>query len=233
VSFSSRLTARVASGQTIVASELEQQGEAQLLLVSARLHDTSSPSQASAPVDGANEAQVRIFTLQNAPVDGAASVILQLFADGSGNVKVSPDPRTNSLIVAAPKETLDIIEAVLLRLDENDSKPVSQQPESETNSTSTPPATKYDKLDKNALQAELKRLVQELQAAERTALLARENATEAVAAYSSAPEESKPDALVRMIEADAASRKPMEGVKQIQSDLDAARQAYLRLLTAE
>jgi septal ring factor EnvC (AmiA/AmiB activator) len=93
--------------------------------------------------------------------------------------------------------------------------------------------TKYDGMEEKDLREELKRLQREILSAEQTAMEAREKAAEATKAYTSALFDQKPDALLRMIEADAASRKPLDRYRQIRSDFDVAKRAYLHALLAQ
>jgi hypothetical protein len=94
-------------------------------------------------------------------------------------------------------------------------------------------AAKYDKMNKERLREELKTLQNEALGAERMAKQARANAAQAERAYQSASDAEKADALLHMIEADAASRKPMERLAHVSSDLAGAKRAYLQLLVAE
>ncbi|MHC4407115.1 MAG: secretin N-terminal domain-containing protein [Planctomycetota bacterium] len=64
---------------------------------------------------------MRIFTLQSTSAEDAVGVIKGLCDDGSGQIMVGVDSRTNSLIVSGEKERhLDVVEAILLRLDQID-----------------------------------------------------------------------------------------------------------------
>jgi len=121
----SQVTVRIGSGKTVLASGLEKRADAessgQLVLASARLLDTSSDAKGVAPENRTEERQIRIFSLQSTAAEDAAAVIKQLCDDGSGQIRVSADSRANSLIISAEKERqLDVIEAILLRLDEID-----------------------------------------------------------------------------------------------------------------
>jgi hypothetical protein len=95
-----------------------------------------------------------------------------------------------------------------------------------------PVITKYDKMEQKDLKEELKRLQAEVLVAERAAKQAKEKAGEAAKAYKSASDDDKPVTLLRMIEADAVSRKPIEQYKQVRSDFTAAKCAYHNMLLA-
>ena len=115
----SQVTVRIGSGKTVLASGLEKRADAestgQLVLASARLLDTSSDAKALAPEGRMEERQIRVFSLQSTAAEDAAAVIKKLCDDGSGQIKVGVDSRTNSLIVSGEKERhLDVVEAVLL-----------------------------------------------------------------------------------------------------------------------
>ena len=236
--FTSQVTVRIGNGKTVLASGLEKRADAELsgqfVLASARLLDTSSDAKARAPEDRTGQRQIRIFSLQSISAENAAAIIKELCDNGSAQIKVGVDSRTNSLIVSGEKERhLDVVEAILLRLDKSDPRRVPQAPKDEEKSDSAPVVTKYDKMEKKDLQEQLKRLQKEILGVERAARQAREKAAEAARAYKSASDGAKADVLLRMIEANAASHKPTERFRQIRSDFDAAERAYLHLLVTE
>jgi type II secretory pathway component GspD/PulD (secretin) len=234
----SQNTLRIGSGKTVLAGSLERRADAessaQLILASARLLEPSTNAKEAATTGGVNARQTRVFSLQRARAEDAAPLVEGLADVDSGRINVNVDPRTNSLIVSAEKEHhLDVIEAILLRLDESDARRGPKAPKDDEKSDSAPVATKYDEMEKKDLREELKRLQKEVLDAERPARQADEKAAEAARAYKSASDDEKPDALLRMIEAEARSRKSIGGFKRIRSDFDAAQRAYLRLLVAE
>jgi type II secretory pathway component GspD/PulD (secretin) len=232
----SRVTLRIGSGRTVLASGIDKRAEAttssQLVLVSARLLEPSSETKDVATTNGAKKVQTRIFSLQNLSARDAAPLIREIF-DKAGQTRVGVESRTNSLIVSAEKENLDVVEAILLRLDESDPRRIPQAPKDRKKSDAASGVTKYDKMEKLDLQRELKRLQKELLDSERTANQAREKTAEAAEVHKSALGDEKAEALLRMIEADAESRKSIKSYMQIRSDFDAAQRAYLRLLVAE
>lgn len=59
---------------------------------------------------------LRVFALRNAEAKSAADVLARVFVDDA--MQVAADERTNSVLVRAPRERCDEIEALLLRLDE-------------------------------------------------------------------------------------------------------------------
>jgi hypothetical protein len=239
----SHVTLPIGNGKTVLACSLENRAEAgssaQLVLASARLLEPSSDAEGRATADGADRRQIRIFALQRTSAKDAAIVLKELFDDGLDQIAVSVDSRTNSLIVRAEQEHhLDAMEAILLRLDESDPWRVSPTPKDKKEADATPVSktpivTKYDKMAKKDLQEELKRLQEEVLDAERTAKQFAKKAADAARAYTSATDEEKADALLRMIEAEAAGRKPTERFRQIRADFDAAKRAYLQLLVTE
>jgi len=111
--------------------------------------------------------------------------------------------------------------------------PCIAQDAKELEADAPPVITKFDKMDKENLQDALKALQKEVLVAERTAKLARRDAAEAAAAYKSADDAGKPDALLRMIETDAESREPVARYKQVHADFEAAKRAYLNCLLLE
>jgi type II secretory pathway component GspD/PulD (secretin) len=232
-----QVTLRIRSGKTVLAGSLEKRADAessaQLVLASARVLEPSLARQDVAQRDSAKERTIRIFSLQRASAKGAAAIIKGLVAGRSGQITVSVDPRTNSLIVRAEDEVMDVLGAILLELDKRDTWPGPQPSKEKEKSGPTHTATKYDKMKKNELQGELKRLQKAVLDVERTAKRAAQNATEARRAYESASDDEKADALLRMIEVAAASRKAVEPFKQVRSELDAAERAYSRLLTSK
>ncbi len=50
-------------------------------------------------------------------------------------------------------------------------------------------------------------------------------------AYEAASNEQKPEALLHMLEAEAAARKPMTAYRQVLNEFQAAQDAYRRLLS--
>ena len=110
---------------------------------------------------------------------------------------------------------------------------VAQQHKESEQSDAAPVVTKYDRMEKQQLQNELKRLQREVLAARTTGQEAKQRAKEASSAYKSALDDEKPDALLRMLEAQAGSRKPMKAYSRILSDFQSAKRAYSKLLLAE
>lgn len=65
--------------------------------------------------EGAPAAQpVTVITLRHAPAMDTSDLIDRVFR---GRLSVTPDPRTNSLIIRADKATLVEVESLLLKLD--------------------------------------------------------------------------------------------------------------------
>ena len=235
---SSQVTLRIGSGNTVLASSLEntagEASSARFVLASARLLEPSSDAQDTAATGGAEEKEIRIFSLQHVAAKDALAVITTLFDDAAGQrISADIDARSNSLIVSAQKEQLDTVQAILLRLDESDSWQAPQAPKDTENSDPKPVIIRYDKMEKTQLQAQLKRLQQEALDAAGMAQQVWDKAVKAKAVYQSAADDDKPDALLLMLEAEAASRQPVERSKQIHSELEAAKRAYLQLQAAE
>ncbi len=119
--------------------------------------------------------------------------------------------------------TVSVIVAALAILT---SQGMAQEQQEQKATEAASVVTKYDKMEKKQLQEELKRLQKEVIVAERAAKQARDEQAEAKKAYDSAPDDQKPDALLRMLEAKAKSNKPVEAFAQARSDFDAAIRAY-------
>jgi len=66
------------------------------------------------PVDTLRRLQVKVFNMVNADAATLAEMILELFDDA----RISVDPRANAIVAMGSEETLAVIEAVLLRLDD-------------------------------------------------------------------------------------------------------------------
>jgi len=64
--------------------------------------------------------QLKVFRLIHTDVKNAAKIISEL--SDRRRIKVSTDPRTNSLVASGPARDLEVIEALLLRLDEGDAR---------------------------------------------------------------------------------------------------------------
>jgi type II secretory pathway component GspD/PulD (secretin) len=230
-------TVRIRSGKTVLAGSLETRADTksseQLILASARLLEPALRAEDVAPTQSATKRQIRIFSLQHTDAEAAAAIIKELSDDDSEQIKVAVDSRSNSLIVAAEKVyQLVAIEAILLRLDERVSRRGPRSPKNAEKVDATPEKAKYDRLGKKNLQAELRRLQGKVLEAEGAVRRARRETTEAEKAHKAAGDDEKADALLRVLEAKAASRKPNERFRRIRWEFEAAQQAYLnRLLT--
>ena len=110
---------------------------------------------------------------------------------------------------------------------------MSQETHALKTEAAAPVATKFDRMEKAQLRAELQKLQKDVLVAEQTARQADAKRLEAYQAYKAATENQKPDALIRMLEADAKSIKPVECLRQLQSDFEAAKRACLNLLVSE
>jgi hypothetical protein len=86
--------------------------EDELAALTAKLTESESRN-ALPPLE---EADIKVFSLRHVNAVQAAQTIDSLL--GPGPVRVAVDERTNSLIVAGKSESLTVIEALLLRLDE-------------------------------------------------------------------------------------------------------------------
>ena len=66
------------------------------------------------------DAEVKVFQLVHTPAGGAAAAIQSIFGDQQ--VRLGVDDRSNSLIVSGTADALNVVEAILLRLDESADK---------------------------------------------------------------------------------------------------------------
>jgi len=128
------------------------------------------------------------------------------------------------------KNSVPVIVAALAILA---SQGIAQKPQDQKTTEAAPVVIKYDKMEKTQLQAELKKLQKALLVAEQAAKQAITKRDVAKKAYDTASNARKPDALLRMLEADAKSRKPVESLMKMRKDFGAAQQAYINLLLAE
>lgn len=234
----SQTTLLVGNGQTALAGGLDEQANGksskQLILVSARQMNNASNTTATPLANQAEEQQIKIFALQQMAASDAANVVKGICDDGSDQLKIGVDARKNALIVSGNKERhLDVIEALLLRLDQGLSHASSPAPKAERKSTAAPAIAKYAKMEKKALQDQLKKLQDDTLAAVRTAAQSRNEAIKAARALEHAPDDKKADLLLRKIEAEVASRKPSERLRRIRLEFDAAERAYVQLLISE
>lgn len=110
---------------------------------------------------------------------------------------------------------------------------IAQETQAQKAKEAAPVLTKFDRMEKDQLLGELLKLQKDVLVAEQTARKADAKRGEAYKAYDDATEEQKPDALIRMLEADAKRVKPGEHFRQVKSDFEAAKSAYLKLLVAE
>lgn len=88
-------------------------------------------------------------------------------------------------------------------------------------------------MNKKQLQGELKRLQKVVSSTERVYTQSKKDEIETQKAYSTAPEEQKPDALISMLEAEVKHRWINTKWNQVRSDLRLAKIAYSKLLYAE
>lgn len=96
-----------------------------LLVVAAALSGNPAAFAQDGPVGDDEKIELKIIHLQHASADEAQNVLQQLypeeFRDGNSS-RVTADVRTNSLIIRASGAVLDQAEALLLNLDQTDSK---------------------------------------------------------------------------------------------------------------
>jgi type II secretory pathway component GspD/PulD (secretin) len=89
------------------------------LLTAILLGALAGPAPALQPVPG-QPVTVNIFTLKNADARNLSRVVTDIL--GNRVTSVAVDDRTNSLVVAADKETLELIRKLVARLDEGPKK---------------------------------------------------------------------------------------------------------------
>jgi hypothetical protein len=93
--------------------------EAQLADMARRLEEAMhqlAELEQSRELPPLDEAEIKVFALRNARAVQAAEIVDSLL--GAGVVRVAVDERTNSLIVAGNGDSLKVIEALLMRIDE-------------------------------------------------------------------------------------------------------------------
>lgn len=89
-----------------------------LAIVSVVCHSAAAQqAQPDAPANNAEPSEVRVFALQYMAANEAAEVTLQLMNPQHSTLKLAPDQRTNSLIASGDPKALQVVEAVLQRLD--------------------------------------------------------------------------------------------------------------------
>jgi len=93
--------------------------------------------------------------------------------------------------------------------------------------------SRFYKMDKKQLQEELKRLLKDYSIAEKAASEADAHAAKAEEAYESAPDEKKPEELLRMLEAQAKRRDPHSKFLGIKKEFEAAKSAYINKIANE
>ncbi len=120
----SQTTVRIADGATVLAGGMQTHSKTastqKLVLVSARILDDGGAKTTSHAKPAAQ--QLKVFSLQNADADETTKVVQQVFADVPGDLKISADTRTNSLIISGGTDQLEVIEALLLKLDSSEKK---------------------------------------------------------------------------------------------------------------
>ncbi|MAG93219.1 MAG: hypothetical protein CMJ48_05665 [Planctomycetaceae bacterium] len=123
----SQTTVRIADGTTVLAGGMQTHSKTastqKLVLVSARILDAGPTKITSRP--NPEPGQIKVFVLTNVDAGEAAKVVSHLFEGRPGApkvVKVEANARTNSLIVSGHEEQLELIEALLLKLDSSEKK---------------------------------------------------------------------------------------------------------------
>lgn len=106
-----RATLRIPSGQSVLLggwhSFSDQSSEA-LIIVTAQVGD--------APATASDTTQLQVFQLANSQAGMVSKLLNALYEDGA--VKIVADERTNSLVVNGSSKRLQVIEALVLRLDQ-------------------------------------------------------------------------------------------------------------------
>lgn len=118
-----RPTAPAGTGQTDPAAhvgdriaELQKQ-LAQVKKEIEKLHK----KKAEAPA--AEKATIIVMTLKNASAQDVVRVVREVVPVKGKSLRITHDPRTNSVIVAGDRDTLDTVEAVVTRLEETPAAP--------------------------------------------------------------------------------------------------------------
>ncbi len=81
------------------------------------------PPASTATPPGFNPGQIKVFHLVNAEARQVTEILAQLLERAIPQCVLVPDPRTNSLIARGPDDQMQIIEAILLKLDETPDNP--------------------------------------------------------------------------------------------------------------
>ncbi len=139
VTISTTVLLREGKSKIIASAQSSKEGDkpAEEVLVTARVTVGAA--------DTKTVSQLRIFHLQNISAKDAVEVISTVF--DQGHLRVVADPRTNVILVAsAPEDTLQQVEAVLLKLDEATAAPKVQRlvpiPDTSAPAFVAPPARK-------------------------------------------------------------------------------------------
>ena len=69
--------------------------------------------------------QIKIFSIQNADVDSLAQALTGVLSQN--DLKIAVDPRSNSIIAVGAENQLEIVEAIIMRLDETRDKDLQRQ----------------------------------------------------------------------------------------------------------
>ena len=114
-----RLDANVVNNSIIAFGEVKTIREIVALLQVLDIPRTTVDVQRKSGSSQPSATQLKIFRLMNSDAFATAAMLQELFSSGRGDtsVKISTDPRTNSIIARGPAETLREIEALVLRLD--------------------------------------------------------------------------------------------------------------------
>ncbi len=96
--------------------------ENELNHLKALLEKLDVPPASTATPAGFDPGQIKVFHLVNAEARQVTEILAQLLERAIPQCVLVPDPRTNSLIARGPEDQMQIIEAILLKLDETPDK---------------------------------------------------------------------------------------------------------------
>jgi type II secretory pathway component GspD/PulD (secretin) len=112
-----KTTVLIPRNETVLLGGFERTGngviQRTVVLVTANV---SGPPVAAAAVRNGKPRELRIFALKHADCDAMQTLLTELLAQRELTVAI--DARTNAVLVQADPETMSVVEAVLLRMDE-------------------------------------------------------------------------------------------------------------------
>jgi Bacterial type II/III secretion system short domain len=108
------------------SDEALKRAQQQLEVANAKLREMVAQRSAPKPAPLPEDAELRVFALKNSKASDLTRVLANIVGDRA--MRMAVDEQTNSLIVTADKNSMSIVEALLLRLDQSGDQQAANAP---------------------------------------------------------------------------------------------------------